>query len=90
MSEQIPDPSEGRAQREMYSGPVHGGPLDRTTLTVRFPKGVVAVDNEHNRAFIYDFVDDHFEVRDPAGYELERSKLEGTAEGAEYDIVVVS
>lgn len=91
---QVTDPSDGRASRELYEGDASGGPLNGQHLVSRFPKGVVAVDKQNSKAWIYDFVagdptaPGRFVVRDEAGVSLEDEKRWAAAEGADYDVVV--
>lgn len=67
-----------------------GGPLDGKKYLVRKDKGVLAVDKEGNRAWVYD--SDGLGgavVRDPIGDELDYGKRMKAAGEWNYDIIAI-
>lgn len=84
------DPSPDRAARKLHQGAARGGPLHDREVVSRYPKGFVAVDLDAGTAWIYDYTDGAFRVREPEGRPLDDERRWHAAEGADYDVVAVA
>lgn len=87
------DVADDRPDRHTYEGPAIGGPLategDEVVIS-RFPKGIVAVSNAQNKAWIYDYAEGKFVCRDEDGDELDQDRAFVTAEQPVFEVVAVA
>lgn len=78
---------------ELYTGTAIGGPMNGEELISRYPKGVLVVDREANRCWVYKLTGvTYFLERDDDGSEertIVELKLENTAIN-EFDYDVIS
>jgi hypothetical protein len=70
-------------------GRCHGGPLDGQVRITRNPSGFLLGDKPTGRAWIYDWRDDGFYVRDPEPIPLTNDLMVSTATGEEYDVLAL-
>jgi hypothetical protein len=73
----------------VHKGLCHGGPLDGRTMASRFPKGFLLADKPTGRAWLYDWRDGAFHVRDPEPRHLDGDRAVRAALAPEYDVVAL-
>jgi len=75
-----------------YEGICFGGPLNGEIMISRFPKGILLVDKQGNKCWIYDWFNDSFTVRDEEAMEVytvgEKNRYRA-AEEPNYDVIAV-
>jgi hypothetical protein len=67
-----------------------GGPIDGQTLTIRRPKGVLIVDRQSRRAWVYDVIDGKLVCRDGVGAELDDAGRFKAADDGNYDVLAAN
>lgn len=73
----------------MFEGRCYGGPLDGLAAVSRYPKGLLLGDKTTGRAWIYDWRDGGFHVRDTQPRRLDPDRAVETALGEEYDVIAL-
>ena len=73
----------------MREGRCHGGPLDGQVRISRYPSGFLLGDKPTGRAWIYDWRDDAFHVRDPDPQALTDTLMLGYSVGQEFDVLAL-
>lgn len=73
----------------LLKGTCHGGPLNGQERASRYPAGFLAADKTASRAWLYDWRDDGFHVREEQGRELDGGRAIQAAVGDEYDVIAV-
>ena len=81
---------EASGHRSIYEGFCVGGPLDEQRGQSRYPSGFVAVDKPNRRAWIYDWSNNHFKVREPDGRPLDDALRIAAAESTDWDVISVT
>jgi hypothetical protein len=81
--------------RTIYTGMGVGGPADGIRMASRFPRGLVLVDRENRKVFIYDFVSvmatrlGQFTVRETEGRDEDIERRYTAALESDYDVLSV-
>lgn len=73
----------------MREGRCHGGPLDGQVAVSRYPTGFLLGDKPTGRAWIYDWRDDGFQVREPDPRDFDPQRAIDAALSAEYDVIAL-
>jgi hypothetical protein len=73
----------------LHVGLCHGGPLDGREMVSRYPKGFLLADKSTGRAWLYDWRDNAFHLREPGERQLDGDRAVQAALGDEYDVVAL-